>query len=399
MLPTGMRDSVFDPTTPEFLRDPYPFYERLRAAGPIVRDGPAQWIAARHSAVAALLRDDRLTSEWPDPFQRMRVGEGAAKDFLLRSVLHRQGPDHAVLRRLLLRSLHATPVERVEQIVVGVVDDAIRRGLERDGRLDLMADIALPVPVAVACEQFGIPADSRDTIQDWGLQIIKAFTVMLADEDRPGVHRAVEAMRAYLESALATDRGPSRLLASVSDPRSDGDIDDIELVDNLMFLLVSGFTTTVHALGAALATLLRHPDAIVDLRSRPELLPTAVEELIRFDSPIQHVSRNVVETFEFEGQKLRAGRVVHLLIGSANRDERCFPDPDRLDITRRPNPHVGFGAGLHACIGAATGRLEIATAVRRLLDRCSRIELAGELVGRPLQVFRSYDRIPVHLTG
>ncbi|HJQ01330.1 MAG TPA: cytochrome P450 [Jatrophihabitans sp.] len=399
MLPTGMRDSVFDPTTPEFLRDPYPSYQRLRAAGQIVRDGPAQWIAARHSAVAALLRDDRLSSEWPDPFQRMRVGEGPAKDFLLRSVLHRQGPDHAVLRRLLLRALHATPAERVEQIVTGVVDGAIQRGLERDGQLDLVADIALPVPVAVACEQLGIPADDRDRIQGWGFQIIKAFTVMLADEDRPGVHRAVEGMRAYLESALATDSGPSRLLATVSDPRADGDIDDVELVDNLMFLLVSGFTTTVHALGAALATLLRHPDAIDALRSRPELLPTAVEELIRFDSPIQHVSRNVVEAFEFEGQKLRAGRVVHLLIGSANRDERCFADPDRLDITRRPNPHVGFGAGLHACVGATTGRLEIASAVRRLLDRSSRIELAGEPIARPLQVFRSYQRIPVRLTG
>lgn len=193
--------SLFDPLDPAFLDDPYPVYERLRAAGPVVRDGPAQWVAARHEQVAAMLRDPRLRTEWPEPFQRMRMGEGEAKDFLLRVLLHREGDNHDRLRTLLNATMHATSGAQLRACITRVTDEQLDRVLDT-GRLDIMADLALPVPVAVACEMIGIPAVDRRLIEEWGIEIIKAFTVILPEPDRPQVNSAIQHLRDYLDGQL-----------------------------------------------------------------------------------------------------------------------------------------------------------------------------------------------------
>ncbi|KAA2265782.1 cytochrome P450 [Solihabitans fulvus] len=397
----SQRTSVFDPLDPAFLDDPYPCYARLRAAGPMVRDGAAQWVVARHEHVARLLRHPGLRSEWPESFQQMRVGEGAAGDFLRRVLLHREGPDHTVLRRLLGSTMQATPGAALRECVARVTDARLDRALE-SGMLDVMADLAIPVPVAVACEMLGIPAADVPLVETWGIEIIKAFTVILPEPDRPNVDAAIEELRAYLAERLRTSPDSDKLVGIFAELRQSAEgttLTTDELIDNLIFLLVSGFTTTVHAIAAIGAVLLRHPDVYRQLRADRALVGRAVEEILRYDAPIQHVSRFAAERIEVEGLTIRPGRVVHLLLGAANHDERQFTEPQRLDIRRDPNPHVSFGAGIHTCLGAGLGRLESTFLLERLLERCADVEAGGELVRRPVQVFRTYERLPARLTA
>jgi len=397
----SQRTPVFDPLDPAFLDDPYPIYARLRAAGPIVRDGPAQWVVARHEHVARLLRHPGLRSEWPEPFQQMRMGDGAAKDFLLRVLLHREGPNHALLRKLLSGTMHATPGPELRACVARVADAQLDRALQA-GRLDVMTDLALPVPVAVACEMIGIPAADRPLVEAWGVDIIKAFTVILPEPDRPRVDSAVEQLRDYLQERLRVSTDTDKLasiFAALRHAAQEAQFTAAELVDNLIFLLVSGFTTTVHAVAVVGAALLQHPAEYDQLRADRSLVTRAVEEFLRYDAPIQHISRFAAERIDVEGLTIRPGRVVHLLLGAANHDERQFIAPERLDIRRDPNPHVSFGAGIHMCLGAGLGRLEATVLLERLLERCSGFVADGDLVRRPVQVFRTYQRLPARVTA
>lgn len=389
----------FDPLTPAFLDDPYPFYGPLRAAGPAVRQGATQWVIARHAQVAALLRDQRLHSQWPEDFQRMRIGDGPGKDFLLHSVLHREGAVHSRLRKLLGACLRLSPAADLRVLIGQLVNGCLDRALEA-GRCEVMADLAVPVPAAVACEMIGIPAADRPLIQRWGLDIIKAFNVVTVDADRAPVDAGVAEMREYLSGLLGQPAGKlAQIAALVEDAAEGGEISPEELVDNLIFLLVSGFTTTVHVIAVVCAVLARHPAVFAELKADPALVPSAVEEFVRYEAPIQHISRFAAERVEFDGVVIRPGRVVHLLLGSANRDERQFTAPDQIDIRRSPNPHVSFGAGIHGCLGASLGRLEASAVVSTVLQRCEEFAPDGELIRRPLQVFRSYAQIPIGLSA
>jgi cytochrome P450 len=401
MTARTQRDSLFDPLDPEFLDDPYPVYSRLRDAGPIVRDGPTQWVIARHEHVAKLLRDPRLRSEWPEPFQRMRIGEGAAKDFLLNVLLHREGESHDLLRKLMNSAMHATTGPELRACTARVTDRQLDLALET-GSLEIMADLALPVPVAVACELIGIPAADEPLVREWGIEIIKAFTVVLPEADRPAVESALVQLRDYLGQLLADSALTSKIRRVFDGLRSAQDGTSFaraELIDNLIFLLVSGFTTTVHAIAASGGLLLAHPEIYAGLRADRSLVASAIEEFMRYESPIQHISRYAAETISIEDLTIRPNRVVHLLLGSANRDERQFADPDRIDIRRAPNPHVSFGAGAHVCLGAGLGRLEVKVLLERLLERCSVLEADGPLERRPVQVFRTYRRLPARVTA
>jgi len=393
------RASIFDPLDPDFLADPYPVYSRLREAGPIVRDGATQWVAARYEAVSLLLNSPALHSEWPESFQQMRIGDGAARDFLLRVILHREGANHALLRQLLNGTMHVTSGAALRAGIARVADEQLDRALE-NGQLEIMADLALPVPVAVACEMIGIPAADRSLVEAWGLQVIKAFTVILPEAERPSVDDAITQLRDYLRDQYRKPDRNETLTAVFGTLADDGPGQRFsveELVDNLIFLLVSGFTTTVHALSAVSGGLLTHPHVFGELRADRSLVTGAIEEFLRYDAPIQHVSRFAAAPVAVGGTTIRQGRVVHLLLGSANRDERQFAEPDRLDIRRSPNPHLSFGAGIHMCLGAGLGRLETRVVLERLLERCAFVEPGGDLVRRPIQVFRTWERLPARV--
>jgi cytochrome P450 len=387
---------LFDPVDPDFLADPYPLYARLREIeAPVVRGGPAQWIAARYDPVAALLKDPRMRNDFPPQVQQMKLGEGDACDFVVRSALHQEAADHALLRRFLGRVVYARPMESLRGRIAELVDELLAPALAR-GELEVVGELALPLPLAVACELVGIPAGDRAQVQQWGLDVVQAFTVELPADRRPSVNAAVRRLREYFADVPAGELA-APLAAALRELDGAGRIDRDVLVDNVVFLFVSGFTTTVHLIASGCAALLDHPDQWARLRRDRSLVPGAVEECLRHDAPIQHVTRIVGERLEVDGVTLRPGRLVHLLLGAANRDERRFPDPARFDVGRDPNPHLSFSAGHHLCLGAGLGRLEAAVVLDRLLARCVAFEPAGPAVRRPMQVFRSYERIPVRM--
>lgn len=392
-MTSNLAPLVFDAVGDEFMADPYPFYARVRAEpAPLVRLDATQWIAARYSPVAALLRDPRLRNDFPEAVQQMKLGDGASCQFVVRSALHQEQAPHAMLRRFLGRVVHAMPVEVLRARIGELVDDMVAPALER-GHIEIMNDLALPLPLAVACELVGLPAEDRPLVRQWGLDAVKAFTVVLPPEQRPTVDDAIVQLRAYFADRLRAGVLAPQLSAALADIEQGERIDPDVLVDNVVFLFVSGFTTTVHLIAGGWAALLSHPDQLARLRADRSLVPAAVEEMLRYDAPIQHVSRIVGERLEIDGVTLRPGRLVHLMLGGANHDPAQFPEPATFDVGRSPNPHLSFSAGPHTCLGGSLGRLEAIVAIERMLERCGTIE-AQPPRRRPMQVFRSFDRVP-----
>lgn len=394
MTETLKRTPAFQPTDPEFLRDPYPCYRALREAGPLLKEGATQWVASGHAVVQELMRHEGVRSDWPEPFQALRMGDGAAKDFLLRVLLHREGPSHTALRQILSGTMRRVPTAVTQRRIAELTDAVLDEALDA-GELELVARIVVPVPVAVSCDMLGIPSADEPLISRWGMSTIKAFTTILPEAERAEVDDAIAQLRQYLDEAWRSPEGhPLGTALAEFERVAAGGFDRTEIIDNVVFLLVSGFTTTVHLLANMFGALLNHPDQWRLLQADPALVNAAVEEVIRWDAPIQYVSRHAATRVEVAGETIRPGRVIHLLIGSANRDEAVFADPDRFDVTRTPNPHVGFGAGRHMCLGAGLGRVEARTVLERMVARCATFAPAGELVRRPMQVFRTYDRLP-----
>lgn len=355
--------------------DPYPAYARLRAAGALSRAGPGQWAVSRYAEVASLLASPKLGQEFPDAYHELSLGRGAASHFFRRIVLYRDPPEHTRLRKLMAHAF-APAVLRARREEIRAMARSLLAPLRERGSFDAVADFARPLPVMVICALLGIPDVEVETVAPHAADLGRAFGVRVSDEDRAAADRAVEWLRAYVGALLdARRRAPGDDL--LSQLAAAGDLTHEEIVDNAVFLFFAGFETTAGLLGNGIAALLAHPAELARLRADRSLLPSAVDELLRFDAPIQGVARMVREPIEIEGRTIRAGRVLVLLLGSANRDERQFSDPDRLDLTRSPNAHVSFGGGPHGCLGAYLARLETSIALEVLLDTFGSIEPAG----------------------
>ena len=389
----------FDPLAPAVLEDPYPEYARLRAAGGLSRGGAGTWVASRHADVAALLRDGRVCSQFPPDYRRLAAGDGATSAFMGRIVLYRDPPDHTRLRTLIGQAFRAQLVRRLEGRIGELVDELLEPALER-GRLDVVADLAFPLPVTVTCELMGIPAPDRALIRPRALALGRAFATVVPETARRDADEAVLWLRDYLGALLEERRhNPaadllSQLLAAGVD---DDSLTSDEIVDNAVFAFFAGFETTTNVIANGCAALLRHPDQLARLDADRTLVRSAVEEFLRYDAPVQGVARLVRRRLELGGRTLRPGRVLVLLLGSANRDERAFARPDAFDVGRTPNRHVSFGGGVHHCMGATLARIETRVALARLLARCAKLELRGEPVRERSTGFRAYASLPVEV--
>jgi cytochrome P450 len=387
----------FDALDPAVIDDPYPTYERLRAAGPLCRMGPASFGVTRYADVAALMRDPRLGSEFPPEYHRMSVGDGPAAEFFHRIILYRDPPAHTRLRRLMSKAFSPGLVRGLAGHIGELVDELLAPARDT-GYLDAVDDLAFPLPVLVVCELMGIPRADRSEVRPHALNLSKAFAAMVPESDRSAADEAVRWLQEYLTDLLAQrGRTPGRdLLSLLLQARDDGErLTEEEIVDNAVFSFFAGFETTANLLASGCAALLSFPDQLALLRARPELTPTAVEEFLRYDAPIQGTARLVLQPVEVGGRTVRAGRVLVLLLGSANRDEDQFVAPQRLDVTRDPNPHVSFGGGLHHCMGAALARVEGEVAFRRLLSTFGSLEAAGPARRRTETTFRAYATVPM----
>ena len=384
---------------PEFLfrnlpgiDDPYPIYAELRRASAVVKGGPSVWGVTRHADVSVLLRDRRLGHETFRPEFAAFTGDGPMVEFNRSILINRDPPDHTRLRTLMGKAFSASLVRKLRDQITDLVDELLEPVLDR-GEFDVIADLAWPLPVRVICQMLGLPYEDRDMVRPWAMK--------LAGEDMDSAREALAWFQTYIDSHLA-ERTPDpegdllqRMLAA-----EDGDdaLTHREIVDNVLLLFFAGYETTSNLIGNGCAALFEFPDQRDMLLANPDLAPSAVEEFLRYDSPIPFVQRLTLEPVEIGGRVIKAPRAVMLMLACANRDEEAFEDPDRLDITRSPNPHVAFGGGIHHCLGAQLARVEGDVVFRRLAERFATFEPAGDPVRRVSSI-RSFATVPAKVTA
>jgi pimeloyl-[acyl-carrier protein] synthase len=377
-----MADFQFNPMDPEFLADPYPVYHRLRAEDPVHHSPLGFWVLTRYEDVVAALRDPRLAKEAIASFVAARFGAPVPAMGL--SMLDRDPPDHTRLRGLVSKAFTPRVVEglrpRIQEIVDGLLD-----GVEARGSMDLIEEFAYPIPVAVICEMLGVPIEDHERFRGWSLDIARGLDLLWLGPDSDVGRRSVAARHAlgdYFRGLIAQRRAAPRsdLLSGLIAAEEAGDkLNENELLATCILLLIAGHETTVNLIGNGMLALLRHRDQLERLQREPGLIASAVEELLRFDGPVQRTARIPSEDVTFGGHTIAKGEMVMPFIGAADRDPTQFPEPDRLDIGRTDNRHIAFGWGIHFCLGAPLARIEGQIAINTLLRRLPKVSLATTL--------------------
>ncbi len=394
---------ALDPRAPAFVADPHPFYRRLRAAGPVhYLEATGDWWAVSHHEAVQVLSDARFVkgprqlpqpAELPPAFAHLPP--------LQPSMLMRDPPDHTRLRTLVNRAFTPRVVEDLGPHIEAIADDLIDR-LDGLDRADLMAEFAFQLPAVVIAEMLGVPLQDRERFKAWSQRIIHLLDGTQPESVRREAWQAQLALLDYFHHLVARRRVEQRddLIGALLVAEEQGDrLSAGEVLSMCSLLLIAGHETTTNLIGAGTLCLLQHPEPLALLRARPDLLPGAVEELLRFVSPVQLDGRVAAEDVELGGQRIQAGQWVLAAIGSANRDETVFADADRLDVSRVRNPHLAFGRGIHFCLGAPLARLEARIAFAALLRRHPGLALdeASPPEWNRNVVVRGLARLPVRL--
>jgi cytochrome P450 len=389
----------YDAAEVALLDDPYPTYRQFREAGPLCRGGPAQWVVTRYADVAPLAGDARLGAEFSEDYHRIALGGGPLADFFGHVLLNRDPPAHTVLRRLLGPEFTTRAVRERRGKVDSMVDELLAPVVEK-GRFDAVTDLADKLPIRVLADFVGLDLADLDEVRPRARVLSQAFATYLPVLERAETVAALEWMQGRMtalfeeKQRVPGDDVVSRLCRVEPDT-----IGRQALIDNIVFLLFAGFTTTTDLLANGFAALAARPDQVALLRADPDLAARAVEELLRFDAPVQVKSRMVHEPVEIGGRVIRPGRVLILHLGSANHDEDRFARASELDLTRRPNPHLSFGGGgIHVCLGAALARAEAASVLTFAARRFAGLELDGPVVRRHIPNFRSCLSVPLRIT-
>ena len=361
---------------PEMLADPYPFYRRLRETHPVFRVAELDaWVVTSYEGVNGALRNPQLSS---DRFPRLRQrlasrGLDSLAEDRVRSMIHMDPPDHTRLRGLVNKAFTPKTVEamggHIQEIINNLLDAVKSRG-----RMDLIEDFAYPLPVTVIAEMLGVPAEDRARFKHWSDEVSVVLGGDVAALSETALRRATtarEELADYFKDIVRQRRknpGPDLISALTQAEEEGGKLSEDELYSTVVLLLVAGNETTTNLIGNGMLALLRHPDEMRKVRDSSSRVPSAVEEMLRFDSPVQLTTRMAKTDLEIHGTKIQKGDWLYLVVGAANRDPAQFSDPDRFDVTRIENKHIAFGAGAHFCLGAPLARLEAQIAVRALRD-------------------------------
>ncbi|WP_329053280.1 cytochrome P450 [Amycolatopsis sp. NBC_01488] len=386
---------MFDPRDPAFLEDPYPAFAALREQGDVhFHDGLGLAVAVSHAASSAVLRHRGLGRIWQDaqPLERF-----ASFNLLHRnSLLENEPPAHTRLRRLIAGAFGRGHVQRLRPMVATLADrmvDDLAAAIAADGSADLLEHLAQPLPVAVIAELLGVPRTDGPRMVELSNAIVKMYEYGLAEEGRDAAERAAAEFVAYVRS-VASDRGSSPGDDIISDLLR-SELTPDELVATAVLLLMAGHEATVNVLGNGITALLTHRDQWERLLASPSLLDSCVEELIRFDAPLQLFERTATEDVSICGYVVTEGQKIGALLGAAARDPKVFDAPDTLDIGRTPNVHLGFGLGIHYCVGAPLARVEIAAALSALAAKLPGLRLAEAPRRRPEFVIRGLRELRV----
>jgi cytochrome P450 len=393
------------PSDVDFIAEPYPEYEELRRAAPVLYDEATDhWLVSRYADVDALLRDRRFGRTylhvasheemgrppppgWHDPFW----------DLINAGILDMEPPDHTRVRKLVSKAFTPRFVEglrpRVQAIVDGLVDDVAGAG-----EFDMLPTLAEPVPVTVIAEMLGVPEPDHHLLRPWSADIVKMYELNPSVSSQRDAVRASAEFSEYLRHLSRERRAHPRedLISGLVHVIDEGEqLTEEELVGTCVLLLNAGHEATVNATLLGWRSLFHHPERLKELREDPSLLPTAIEELLRFQTPLPMFERWVLEPFDLHGLRIPKGAELGLLFDSANRDPEVFDDPDELRLDRKPNPHLTFGAGIHFCLGAPLGRMELQISFRTVLERFPGLELVEEPRFKPNYVIRGLEGLRV----
>lgn len=393
----------FDPWSPAFVADPYPAYTALRAAGRAHWFEPTgQWLIPHHSDVSALLRDRRLGRTYLHRFSHEEFGRtpppAAHEPFTTlngQGILDLEAPDHPRIRRLISKAFTPRTVENLAPTVRRLAAELVDAFVAKGGG-DLLAEVAEPLPVAVIAEMLGVPEADRGLLRPWSAAICGMFELNPSEATAEAAVRASVDFSAYLRGLIAERRAhPGEdLISALIAAHDEGErLTEQEMISTCVLLLNAGHEATVNTGVNGWRTLFHHPEQLAALRADPALLPRAIEELLRYDTPLQMFERWVLDDIEIDGQVIERGAEVALLFGSANRDPERFARPDTLDLSREDNPHITFGAGIHFCLGAPLARLELAASFGELLRKAPALRMTAEPEWQPGYVIRGLKEL------
>ena len=381
-----------------FLDDPYPWYAALRDQDPVHDLEGGGVFLSRYDDALAVYRDSRASSDKKIEFAP-KFGASPLYEHHTTSLVFNDPPLHTRVRRLIMGALNQRAIARMEADVVKLVDGLLD-AMERKGEVDLIEDFAAQIPVEVIGNLLDIPKDARSPLRAWSIAILSGLEPKLTPEMLERGNRAVVDFASLLEALIKERRKrpgdpESDVLTRLIQGEQDGEkLTAPELHHNCIFLLNAGHETTTNLIGNGLWLLLNHSAELARLRSEPGLVSSAVEEMLRYEGPIQLNNRRLTACMDLGGRTLPEGAFVTIGIGAANRDPRQFADAERFDVARKPNRHLAFGQGDHACAGMNVARLEARIALGRLLARFSRLEPAGEPRRDRRIRFRGFRNLP-----
>ncbi len=398
---TAARDFRLTDVPPDFFDDPYRYYALLRTHDPVHDLGPGSVFLTRYEDVAAVYRDARASSDKKQEFAP-KYGDSPLFEHHTTSLVFNDPPLHTRVRRLIVGAVNQRAIARMEPDVIALVEHLLDR-IAGQRTVDLIDDFAAEIPVEVIGNLLEVPKAERGPLRGWSLAILSALEPAPDAALLERGNRAVADFLDYLRRLVAERRTHPRdfesdVLTRLIQGEADGErLAETALLHNCIFLLNAGHETTTNTIGNGMHALFRHRGELERLAGNPALLPTAVEEVLRFESPLQLNNRVTTATVEIRGRSFPAGTFLTLGVGAANRDPAQFPDPDRLDVGRKPNRHVAFGHGDHACAGMNVARMEARVAFGRLLARFPKIDLAGEPERDRRVRFRGFRHLPVRL--
>lgn len=404
---------------PGFVSNPYPLYRKLRRTQPVRKDPLAPvWVITSYAETMTMLRDPRFKK---DPFaserlppvvrEQLKVSDASAGRASLEmvSMLFLDPPEHSRVRGIFTKAFTPRRLEsfrpRIQQITDKLLDRAEQRARAGDGTIDLVRDLAYPLPVTVIAELLGFPPEDFEKIKKWSDEMAEALALKPSEEAQARAYHARQEIRQYFEGITRQlkEKPGENLVSALLTGEAYGERGDRlsadELFSNSILLLAAGHETTTGLIGNGVLALLRHPEQLRDLREHPdELIESAVEELLRYDPPVQWTSRVTGETLTLGGQEIERGQILLASVAAANRDPAVFPDPDKLDLRRKENKHLAFGSGIHFCLGAALARWEAQVAIGTLIRRYPNLRLARQKIRwRKGITFRGLHALRLHI--
>jgi len=385
----------------DYIADPYRYFAALREDDPVHRMSDGSYLLTRYDDMVAVYRNPTVWSSDKKVDFKPKFGDTPLYEHHTTSLVFRDPPDHTRIRKLFQAAFTRKALAALEERIVKLVDGYLDQ-LEDQGKMELVSELSFRLPVQVVCDMLGVRPEDRILIRDWAIAILGGLEPTLTEEQFATGNTSVEDFKAYLRDLVRErrkrpgDGKDGEVLTALMAAEEDGEkLSELELLHNCIFLLNAGHETSTNMVSHGVHELLNHPQEAQRLRDNPELIEDCIEEILRYQAPIQINNRRALADTELSGVKLPEGTIIHLMLGAANRDPSQFPDPDRFDIGRRPNRHLSFGLGIHICAGNSLARIEGRIVFEKLINRFPRLRATGPAVLSNRVRFREIKELPI----